>query len=480
MAGNYAFTKGRPLPDAGLFGLDRGFQVIKLELTNRCVFKCFFCVAPSLQTRENGDMTNDDLHLFIKHLQNADPFFSGRIILVGLGEALLLKDLHEKCKIIKGYYPNIILQLTSTFGIKKYTRSNIIKLLKSGINSVYVSCYGYDRTSYKKVTGIDAFDIVIHNIRHLCQLQKEFNFHLRFRCDNFNVYPESDTRHIILKEQFLQFLERESAGGRGSTDIEAVDLHNCDYGEVAKIYNETIFPPGSRPVCPVVWGGWANQLCVRWNLNIGSCCVNGTFGYILGNIKNNNLDDVFTAKRYIDFYNKHWACDIDDIPLCRRCDYGFDCSSKAEISRLYADNLLNIINTSKNIKVRKYSTAFLQPKALSLHGYIDSIKYGDKNSIKIALWAIDLIDGVPLSKLYIIVNGEFCEISSAECESRGDVADIYKRIDLKHCGLNVNVSLPYQVCADGNIEQILVVAENSRGERLLLPGMTNVIEHALQ
>jgi radical SAM protein with 4Fe4S-binding SPASM domain len=247
-----------------------------------------------------------------------------------------------------------------------------------------------------------------------------------------------------------------------------------------KIYSEITFPPGRRPVCPVVWGGWANQLYVRWNLDIGSCCVNGTFGYILGNIKNNSLDDIFTSKRYIDFYNKHWACDIDDIPLCRRCDYAFDCSSNVEISRLYADNLTNIINNSINIKIRKYSTAFLQPKAFYLHGYIDSIEYSDKNSINIALWAIDLIDGVPLSKLYIIINGEFCGINSAECASRGDVADIYKRIDLKYCGLNINVSLPLQACGSRKIDYVFVVAENSRGERLLLPGTRSVIAHAPQ
>jgi radical SAM protein with 4Fe4S-binding SPASM domain len=464
---DYSFTCGYPLPDSGLYGLCRGFDGIRIEFTNNCTFKCFCCPHTEMK-RAKGIMSQDDLRLLLDKVKEALPLFQGEIQVLGFGEALLLNDLPQRLEIIKAGYPGNTLDLISTFGVKKYSYGEIDRLLATGLDEVHISCYGYDRETYKKIHGVDAFDIVIHNIRHLAALREKYNLHLHVKYDDFIVYPQNREEHVRARNKFLDFCRQE-----GVVLMDANRLNNL--GET-KIFVEAAGQKSPRHACSVVWGFRARELVVYWNLDIVPCSIITDGDIILGNLREQSLDDIFSSARYIDFYNRQWSREVEDIPACRFCDFPNDDSSADEISRMFHGRMQAIVEASALDKegevLPEYAKRGDEKKVSGLQGWVDYVAPVEQGRVRVSLWAADETDGAPLARFHVYVNGRRARIVSAACEGRGDVRDVFKNVGWKHAG----VILDAEVIPSVEIRSVRVIAENSRGEKLLLGGGSELQE----
>jgi hypothetical protein len=262
MTAGYEFTRGHPLPDSGLFGINRGFSDITIENTNRCGYSCF-CCSHSSMSRKTGDMPIAGLNVVLNRLNESLDNFAGEFKLTGFGETLLLDDLPNRIKLIKKHYPDNPISFTTTLGVRRYEIDEVKHLISSGLGSIYISCYGYDREMYKAVHGVDRYDVVIDNIRSFSSVMGEFNFKMHVKYDGFINCGLPKKERINSKRKFIDFLESlgiESHWGQ--------NLHN--FGET-KIYSESGNLSTNR-VCCVVWGFMADRLTIHWNLDVVPCC----------------------------------------------------------------------------------------------------------------------------------------------------------------------------------------------------------------
>jgi hypothetical protein len=405
--------------------------------------------------RNIGVMPMDGLIFLMKRLIGDLPEFAGEFRLTGYGETLLINDLAERIAVIKSYFPSNSIEVTSTFGVKYMSLRELEGLISAGLNEVYVSCYGFNENSYKNVHGIDRFEMALHNIKLLLTLREKYKFNLHLKYPDFNAFPDQHVDRDTLKKEMQELF-----GYSKNILYEPIKLFNRGGG---KQFNKYPLSRHRHP-CSVVWGYRARKLAVNWNLDVSPCCLIVDNDVILGNLYENTLDEIFTAATYVDFYKKHWALDIIDFPTCHYCDLPNDSSSTNEISRLHQDRLRSIVGTSWQTKGEIIDMSSVSNAPKNIFGWVDSIKKDFLEHLTIRLWAADLEDGAPLSKIRVLIDGRNTRIISAKCESRGDVMDANKRFDWKYSGLVLTVPNP------GKCEEVKVIAENSRGEALVLHG----------
>lgn len=317
----FSFTNGKPLPDGGLFGVYRTFKQVKLQQTAFCHNRCCFCPLPLDHSWHKGIMDISSL----EHVLRALPDFSGHVELATDGESLLLDDLPERCALIKKYWPHSHLGVISTLNIDRgpdYIKS----LFANGLEILHVSCYGHTPEDYKKIHGSDGLDALCRNISYMREVPDLKNKKLLL----IGVYnAEKELGISNAEEKQLKFQRFAAAVG---FKFVTTRLHSWQ-GRVSFGLQEKRHP---LYPCSVVWGGWADILHVRWNLEIVPCCAFNGSEYSFGNLHKNSLQEIFTSSRFIEFYTKHWLGREYDLPVCSTCTNYRSISTPGELARFAA------------------------------------------------------------------------------------------------------------------------------------------------
>ena len=142
------------------------FQEIRIENTNSCGYKCVMCPRES-QTRRIGFMSLEDFSFLLGRI---GPF-QGGFHLHGFGEPLLDRQLVQKIQALKGKYPASLGLIFSTLGVR-VAEDYFAKLLEAGLNAIVISLYGFTQEDYKKIHGVNGFELVKRNLQLLSQAMK--------------------------------------------------------------------------------------------------------------------------------------------------------------------------------------------------------------------------------------------------------------------------------------------------------------------
>lgn len=301
----FDFTHGKPLPDHGLFGVYRRFARVKLQLTAFCHNRCRFCPLPDDTSVPKGIMDMDALDIIFRAL----PGFCGRVDLATDGESLLLPDLPERCARIKSAWPDCTLTLTSTFNIDRgpeYIRT----LFASGLQELFISCYGHTDEDYQAIHGSNGFMALRNNLAYLKTVPDLDKKYIQL-IDVANAGQVFGTKHADAKLHAFQGYAK-SCGVRATGKKK---LHSWQ-GRVPFGIQKARHP--FNP-CSVVWGGWADILNVRWDLEVTPCCYFTGHEFTFGNLKYMTLQQMFTSDKYRDFYRRHWEGREDKLPVCKDC-----------------------------------------------------------------------------------------------------------------------------------------------------------------
>lgn len=132
---------------------------VKVELTARCDFKCFFC-ASHQRLRDKSDMTLERFaalceELVAEGVEEVGVFY--------LGESFILKDLHEYVYAAKSAgVPYVFL---TTNGLKA-TPERVAEVMSAGLDSLKFSLNWAGEEQFEEVTGMPGklFDKVLSNI----------------------------------------------------------------------------------------------------------------------------------------------------------------------------------------------------------------------------------------------------------------------------------------------------------------------------
>lgn len=137
---------------------------LKIELTSRCDLKCYFC-SLTYKPRKRADI---DEALLFRIIREAKALQVKDLGLFWLGEPLLVDALPAYVASAKQI--GIPYVFVTTNGRTAFPEK-VGRLISSGIDSIKFSLNASTRERYREVTGVDAFDQVIANIRAISALR---------------------------------------------------------------------------------------------------------------------------------------------------------------------------------------------------------------------------------------------------------------------------------------------------------------------
>jgi MoaA/NifB/PqqE/SkfB family radical SAM enzyme len=293
-------TAARKFTHPGLHPLV--FSEVRIENTNRCGYKCFFCPRDQ-HTRPQGFMPIDDLALVLDRIGT----HRGRVDLHGFGEPLLDRELPAKVALVRERWPESEPRVYSTLGVR-VSREALERLVANGLRQLEVSFYGFDAETYRRVHAINGFDMAKRNLEVLCELhQAHPEFEVVVRA--FPTHPEVKAPDSPEKTAAFQLW----LADLGVANVRERALHNYGNG---REYNavEAGIP------CSVAWGFRRRVLQVTWDLFAIPCCFDFNASVKLGNLRQQSLEEILRGPLYERFIDDHLANRLEDYPVCQGCE----------------------------------------------------------------------------------------------------------------------------------------------------------------
>src|SRR5213080_4760519 len=139
---------------------------IYIEPTSRCNELCQQCPRTLLSREDDRDLSFDDFRFIVDQF----PILE-RVVLHGLGEPLLNKELPRMIRYLKAHGTYV---LFNSNGILLNAKRGQ-ELIDAELDEYRLSMDGATRETYAKVRGVDAFDKIWRNIRAFIARQKEQN-----------------------------------------------------------------------------------------------------------------------------------------------------------------------------------------------------------------------------------------------------------------------------------------------------------------
>src|SRR5215472_13094308 len=137
---------------------------IYIEPTSRCNELCQQCPRTLLSREEDRDLNFDEFRRIVDQFPMLE-----RVVLHGLGEPLLNRDLPRMISYLKAHGAYV---LFNSNGIILNARRGQ-ELIDAGLDEYRLSMDGATRQMYARVRGVDAFDKVWRNIRAFIAMQHE-------------------------------------------------------------------------------------------------------------------------------------------------------------------------------------------------------------------------------------------------------------------------------------------------------------------
>jgi MoaA/NifB/PqqE/SkfB family radical SAM enzyme len=300
---------------------------IYIEPTTRCNELCQQCPRTLLSREEDRDLSFDQFRYIVDQF----PILE-RVVLHGLGEPLLNKDLPRMIHYLKDRGTYV---LFNSNGILLNTRRGQA-LIDADLDEYRLSMDGSTREMYARVRGVDAFDKIWRNVQSFIALQREQHadkpaVSLWFTAMRENLHDlpglvDLAANHGI-REVYLQRLVYFETGlaaskqalFRRSTPEEVALIQRCE--EICKERGITFRAAGaSTPLESITrdfgdrpWSGCRRPYTLTYitsSGNVLSCCF-APFGHrsakeyqeerVLGNIFQEPIEHIWHGERYTTF-----------------------------------------------------------------------------------------------------------------------------------------------------------------------------------
>lgn len=300
---------------------------IYIEPTSRCNEFCQQCPRTLLSREDDRDLSFDNFRSIVEQFPVLD-----RVVLHGLGEPLLNKDLPRMVTYLKA---RGIYVLFNSNGILLNAKRGQA-LIDAGLDEYRLSMDGSTRETYALVRGADAFDKIWRNVKAFIAMQKAqdatkpaLSVWFTAMRENLHELPglidlasENGVREVYM--QRLVYFEEGLAHSkqslfRRSTHEELELVQRCE--QTCKERGITFKAAGSAtPLESIVrnfgerpWSGCQRPYTLTYitsSGNVLSCCF-APFGHksakeykeerVLGNIFQESIAEIWQGERYEDF-----------------------------------------------------------------------------------------------------------------------------------------------------------------------------------
>jgi radical SAM protein with 4Fe4S-binding SPASM domain len=307
--------------------------IFNIETTNYCNMTCVMCPRTIYMKRKNiwiddqifekalsyvKPYEKKELDEFWSWLEENTPYSEKKIsengfyfsvvsrclILHGYGEPFLDKFLIKRIKLCKEKnIPTYFSCTPATMTVEKATEA-----MQAGLDVLKFSLDAMDDESIKSIRGKKAnYQESIDKILKLIQIKKKYNFKTMFVPCMISLKKDKDS--LLLQKKFLDFWHEKdvyayikSQDNRWLFDQDKKQKNNSHY---AKQY------------CEYPW----TSLTIMADGNVVPCTQISNNEIILGNIKNNTLEEIWNSDNYHNFRKMHLTGNFPKGHKCKNsCD----------------------------------------------------------------------------------------------------------------------------------------------------------------
>jgi len=277
-----------------------GYLPIRLwiEPTDHCNLRCVMCPNKDLPKEKKGFM---DLDLFQKIIDEAAAFVFD-VHLLHRGESLLHPHFFEMAGYAHGKGIRTKLHTNGTVLDEKKARL----IIDSGLDQVSFSFDGYDKETYESIRVNGDFERTVQNIVRFLQIKKEEQSKKPYAILELINFPDSPIKsNSQSQKDFLRHFK-----DLPLDKIVIKEYHNWA-GETGKVPKRRHYSP-----CTFLW----NALIIFWDGSVLPCSQDFFGYYILGNVKESSLAEIWNNDKMLHLRLNHINGHIDEFETCRECD----------------------------------------------------------------------------------------------------------------------------------------------------------------
>ncbi len=267
---------------------------LDIELTNICNLDCKMCWQNSEMTYKKGSM---DFYLFKKIIDEAVTHGVKAIKMQSRGESALYTYLFDAIIYAK---KRGILDIQLTTNATLFNKNNIDKFLSSGLDLLIISIDEDHIESYERLHKNEKYEVISKNILNLLKIKKErYSNLLKIRLQISSGTKELNPAIMNYRDVFEKYVD--------SFQISNYFLLNDS--------DKKIENPKKSP-CSYPW----QRMVINYDGLVTVCCKDFNCSMIMGDVKNNSLQEIWNSKEYINFRDMHISGKRDKIDFCRICN----------------------------------------------------------------------------------------------------------------------------------------------------------------
>lgn len=271
---------------------------LQIEPTNYCNVRCLSCPRDRM-TRPKGYMS---LGVFTKIIDQAAALDIRRIELYLHGEPLLHPEIISMITYIKS--KDIYFNLTTNGMLLGKEMS--LAILQSSVNNgdcITISILGNSREVHERVMAGINHETVLRNISGFLELRNKSKVNGPVVQTVFYELPEN-----------LQEAREYMYQWRNRVDHAMYSTHTSRSFTQYKLNNQEL--PLRKRICTQVF----NRMIVYWNGDVTMCCHDVDGDYVVGNLVNQSIRDVWNCKKMLHLRELSKERRFEEIFLCKRCD----------------------------------------------------------------------------------------------------------------------------------------------------------------
>ncbi|MDX9695896.1 MAG: radical SAM/SPASM domain-containing protein [Bacteroidales bacterium] len=286
---------------------------VSIETSAICNLKCPECPTGNKSLkRKQGVMSYSDFEDIIDQIKN----YAVYVNLSLQGEPFLNKEL---LKMIQLADKNNILTSLSTNG-HFLNYDTALEIIDSGLKRLIVSLDGTDQETYEKYRKGGSFNSVIDGIKILSSIKakKQVKYPeivLQFIVFNHNEHQLNKIKELG-KNLGVNKVELKSAQITNPESINSIPSIN-KFSRYTIKNNKLKLKSNQKNRCFRIW----ETIVITWDGTIIPCCFDKDANYSLGNMKINNIFDVWKSLAFNNF-RKNILADRKKTAICCNCTEG--------------------------------------------------------------------------------------------------------------------------------------------------------------
>ncbi len=272
---------------------------VDIGTTNLCNAACIMC--PHSKLKKMGTM---DMNLYKKIIDNCHKLNIKIITLSFFGEPFLDKTIVKKIKYAKekgmtvGFYSNASL----------LTEELSKEIIEAKLDSITISFDGATKETYEKIRKNLKFEVTKRNVLGLINIRKRLN----------KKNPKINLVLVELEENKREIKKFYNEWKEKVEGINIINMRNWA-NDIQKEGTKESFHFNKkikRKPCALIW----LKMVVDWNGDVVLCCDDWNHSTILGNLKNQTIEEIWNGEKLRAIRQAHIKGEFYRVPLCAGCN----------------------------------------------------------------------------------------------------------------------------------------------------------------